>query len=323
MAEEAAAAPGDVQADDTAPAPSPEATGPDTEQAPDPEPNIAFSLVDDTTEAAGATGEGDTEGSTVPSYRLREEAEKRRAAESQLQQTQQMNAVLQNQAYQTSTASKAPQAGETEEERLRKSFGTEEEGGPAAYDAVKNVSQYEARQLMEQAKNELRVEMRGEIQRGVGGVTASITTSQELSNMRSQGLIDASAETEIGRRMGQVISQNASWGEPQNQRFLLNEVYVGMLKAGEIRPGVVPPAPATPSGNGNSPLQPGSGGQRLTAHQKQESLDAELRQMQTASPKRLGSLTIEQLRELHKNAIGEGEVPQQASTGPVAYVHRR
>ena len=321
MAEEGTAAPGDVQADDTAAAPSPEATGPEPEQAPAPEPEIAFSLVDETTGDAGATGEGDTEGSTVPSYRLREEAEKRRTAESQLQHAQQMNAVLQQQRYQASA--QASPAGDPEEERLRNLFGTAEEGGPAAYDAVKNVSEHTSRQLLEQAKNELRTEMRGEIQREVGGVTASITSSQELANMRAQGLIDAGAETEIGRRMSQVIAQNPQWGNVQNQRFLLNEVYVGMLKAGEIRPGVVPPTPATPSGNGNSPLQPGSGGQRLTAHQQKENLDVQLREMQATAPKRLGHLSIEQLRELHKNAIGDEGVPQAAPAGPMAYVHRR
>jgi hypothetical protein len=335
MAEEVTATPGDVQADDTAPAPSPEAIG--TEQAQEPalepqetpqtDPDIRFSLVDDTTEDAGSVEGAGTERQQVPSYRLREEAEKRRAAEAELARTRQTIAMIQAQQQQAAVSNPVA-AGETEEDKLRRSFGTEEEGGPAAYEAVKNVSQHEARQLINQAKAELRNEVQAEIQGQVGGVTASITTSQELAGMKAQGLIDASAETEISQRMGQAIAQNPEWGKGNNQRFLLNEIYMGMLKGGEIRPGVAPPPPpATPSGNGNSIHQPGSGGQRLTPAQQRETTDGELRNMQQRFPRQFGNLSIEQLRELHTNALGDtadGEASPSPATGPpMAYVHTR
>lgn len=326
MAEETTARPGDVSSDDTAQAPAPEATEQQNTEEPASEPveespDIRFALANDT--AGKASSGNENQEGAIPSWRLKEESERRRAAEAQLAQTQQMMSGMINQ--QRVPAQQNP-AQETEEEKLRRSFGSEEDGGPQAYEAVRNVSEFTTRQLIDQAKTELRQEMRGEVDRRVGGVTASISTSQELSDLKASGYIDDAAEQEIGRRMAAAITENPAWGESNNQPFLLSKVYLTMLQGGELRPGVTPSSPATPSGNGNSMHQPGGGGQRLTTRQRQENKDTQLKEMQKQFPKKLGNMSMDQLRNLYTDAVGDTEGQQQgfaAPPGTTAYVHRR
>jgi hypothetical protein len=317
MSEENAPAESEIPANDTPVDIAPGGETPDEGQEP-----VSVTLAD-------AKVQSEEEEVPVPSYRLREESERRRLAEERESQLQQQNRLLtqvieHNQAYPQQPGQPA-QAVSPEEAALIASFGTPEEGGPQAYEAVKKVAESVVEPKMQALQNE-NARLRQELTQQVGGVVATSYISGELNKMKAQGLIDERVEGEISRRMADRIQQDPSWGQPVNQPHLLNEVYMSMLRKGEIAM-ARRPNPANATGNGTMPTQPGSGGgaetltreQRLTAH------DDVLRQIQQRYPNRLGGLSMEQMRELHP--MHEGEAPVQPTKDGVpieqAFVHRR
>ena len=285
--------------------------------APDPEPEIRYASADtiDQPDSGKGASEGEEESGQVPSFRLREEMSRRREAEQAFGVAQQQMQLLQNQLQQQQQQ-QVPV--ENVEDELRKPFGADEDGNQA-YQAVRGVS--------EQVVNEMRQGIRDELQSDfdvkLGSVTASMQMAEELAGMKTNGLIDDVAEKEIGRRMGEQIRNNPAWGQPANQRHLLNQVWTDMLRNGDIRPTT---RPATPSG-GSMPLQPGA--TRLTTKQMAENNDAELLEIQRRHPKKFGNMTLDQLRELggpgtSTHTTGPSPEPAQGQPHPArTYTHTR
>lgn len=269
--------------------------------------NITMRLADDT---APEKGDGSEE-QNVPSYRLREETDKRRGAEQRA-----LIAEGQIQQMLISNAQNRPPAptGESpEEDPLVSKFGSLEDGAQEAYDAVSSVSQAEI-----QANNDAMYRrIMSDVDAKMGSFSAVTTTANSLSAMKTEGLLDNAAELEMGKRMSAKIQQNRAWGLAENQQHLIDTVYMELLRGGNIKPQVV--APGTPSDNGMSPLQPGGGGGSAGVR-TQEQADAELRTIQQQNPKTLGPLSIERLRELDP-----GPTPAMVSPNsqPVQYVHTR
>tara|TARA_Y100000310_G_scaffold241697_1_gene245758 strand:+ start:71 stop:1030 length:960 start_codon:yes stop_codon:yes gene_type:complete len=319
MAEDVQVAEPTPQGGDT---PEPEAptsaVEPDAQQPQEESPNIAFTLVDDTDPGAGRGS--DDGGGMVPSGRLREEADRARRAETQVAAMQAMIAARQGQQQ-------APQNGQADPEaQLRDRFGTAEEGGPAAYEAVKDVANNQMSQGLRAMEARLRNEFSGQIDNKVGAVTSSLATAQKLSDMKSQGLLDDAGERVMSQRMGEMVASNQQWGQPQNQGHLINQVYMEMLTTGRIKPRVAPTVnPGTPSDNGNSAMMGGGTGGggpvQMTEKQATEQWEAELLEVQKTQPKKLGGLTMDQLK-----AIDPHGGPQQVTHVPGVehkYVHTR
>tara|TARA_R110002110_G_C13454025_1_gene717366 strand:+ start:1115 stop:2062 length:948 start_codon:yes stop_codon:yes gene_type:complete len=292
--------------------------------APDPEPEIRYAsadTIDQPDPGAGASEENDESGQ-VPSFRLREESTRRREAEQSSVVLQQQNQLLQNQlaiAQQNPTAP-VPAAEADPNDELRRPFGTDQDGD-TAYNAVKNVSRAEAREEIATARKEMRQELQADFDVKLGSVTASMAMAEELAGMKVNGLIDDGAEKEIGRRMGEQIRQNPAWGQPANQRHLLNQIWTDMLRNGDIRPTT---RPATPGGGGNSPLQPGA--PRLTERQVSDNNDAELLEIQRRHPGRFGKLSLDELRSLGGPGTSQHQAgPAQEAQGQPTrtFIHTR
>ena len=267
--------------------------------------NVTMRMADDTAPEASGSDEA-----TVPSFRLKEEADKRRGAEARLAQTQaqlqQAQSILINNSRQSQQVER-----EDPEDAQVALFGRPEDGAREAHSAVKQVAQAEA----QAAADALYRRVMYDVDNKVGSVTATMTTASHLSDMKSKGLLDDRAEIEMGVRMSAKIREHQGWALAENQQNLRDTVCMEMLRAGVIRPSTV--APGTPSDRGTSPLQPSGGGGQAT--RSQENVDNELRQIQAANPKTLGNLTIERLRELDPGSAAPAVVPNQ----PVQYVHTR
>ena len=131
------------------------AQGGDTPQAApaaaqEPSEPITFSFADDTASGGVEDNNGDAR---VPSSRLREESDKRRATEAQNAQLQQQNTMMQamlRNATNQPQAQPQPAAGD---DPLRTPFGADADG-QMAHDAVKNLSAAEARVAVDQAKGD-------------------------------------------------------------------------------------------------------------------------------------------------------------------------
>ena len=246
----------------------------------------------------------------VPSYRLREEADARRAAEARAANLEQ--ALWAANAQANANANPAPQT--PQESPLVSRFGDPEDGAREAYDAVRDTAQ----EVLSETEERLYNRIIGEMDSKFGSITATYTSAQQLSQMTAEGLLDGNAEVEMGKRMAQKINENKAWSLQENQQNLIDTVYMEMLRSGRLKPQSGPPAvaPGTPSNNGQMPLQPGGGGGTT---QTQEQIDSDLRNIQKAYPKTLGDLDIEALR-----ALDPGANTQQSSAGqPVSYVHTR
>lgn len=287
--------------------------------APEAEPEIRYAYADTIDQPdPGSAPAGEEESGQVPSFRLREEASRRRQAEDNSALLIQQNQLLQNQLQQ---GRQAPQDTDDGDE-LRRPFGRDEDGD-TAYRAVRGVSEQVAQEAMGPMETRLRQELQSEFDTKLGTVTASIQMSEELTGMKNNGLIDDASEREIGRRMGEAIRQNPAWGQQANQRHLLNEVWTNMLRNGEIKPTT---RPATPSG-GSMPLQP-AGATQLTEKQMSENNDAQLLEIQRQHPNRFGALSLDELRALGGPMTKEtGTAPQQQQDqAPVptrTYTHTR
>ena len=289
-----------------------------TAPAAEPEPEIRYAYADTIDQPdPGSVPRGEEEPGQVPSFRLREEASRRRQAEENSTMLMQQNQLLQNQLQQSG---QAPQdTSDTDEER--RPFGSDEEGD-TAYRAVRGVSEKVAQETVQGMRNEIRQELQADFDTKLGSVTASIQMSEELAGMKANGLIDDASEKEIGRRMGEVIRQDSRWGQQANQRHLLNEVWTNMLRNGEIKPTT---RPATPSG-GSMPLQP-SGSTQLTEKQLNDNNDAQLLDIQRQHPNKFGGMSLDELRTLGGPMSKEtGPAPQQdnqASVPSRTYTHTR
>jgi hypothetical protein len=262
-------------------------------------------LVDDTTSERSEEAKEDAQ---VPSYRLREEADKRRAAENRA-------ASLEQALWQANANANRPApVVEDQESPLVSRFGDPDDGAREAYTAVRDT----AAEVLSEQEERLYNRIIGEMDSRIGSVTATMTTAGQLSAMTKEGLLDQAGEVEMGKRMAFKISQDKAWGRAENQEHLMNTVYMEMLRGGQLRPRSGPPpvAPGTPSDNGQMPLQPGGGGGTT---QTQEQIDSDLRNIQRAYPKTLGGFTIEELRDLDPGAATQQ--PQQAPS--VSYVHTR
>ncbi len=280
MAEEAEAAP--VPADDTA-APAPEAVNSE------PQDEIAFQ-----TEAKEQQPQN-----MVPSWRLRQEADKRRQLEARIQ------GMLNN-------------TQNNPEDAVRARFGAEEEGGREAYEAVRGVAQMVTEQEKERLRAELRAEMQAEIHGQVGAVTATMQTAQTLANMKASGKLDDAGEKLLGQRMAAIIQEDPRWGTAENQPHLLNQEYMKALLADEIRPARRARS-ATPS-NGMNPLQAGGAGSVSKSEQQLEREHDELLLDAAKRNRRTAGLTIEQLREMMPRPTGPLPAGQN---GEMTFVHRR
>lgn len=265
--------------------------------------------------AETSTTDGDGGEARVPSARLREEASRRREVEQQLTQTQsqlqqmQNQLIMQQQLANMQNQQQAAQRVNPDDEYVRM-FGDPEEGAGEAYNAVKAVAEHVAGQAVQQAAQNLQREM----DKRLGGVTASLATSERLAAMKERGLIDDNAEKSIGQRMSQTIQQDARWGEPGNQPHLLNQIYMNMLESGEIKPGRRSPNPSNAGGMGSTMWQPGGHGQPDAAAQ-QAALDNQLREIQQRFPRRFGNKTIEEMRDMSAS-MGFGPSPSQAAPAP-------
>jgi len=316
MAEDVQVAEPTPQGGDTPEPGAPTPAAEDSAQQQEESPNIAFTLVDDTDPGAGRGS--DESAGMVPSGRLREESDRARRAEGQVAAMQAMIAARQGQQQQNGPAD--PEA------NLRDSFGTEEEGGPKAYEAVKAVANNQMSQGMRAMEARLRNDFAGQIDSKVGAVTSSLVTAQKLSDMKSQGLLDDAGERVMSQRMGEMVASNRQWGQPQNQGHLINQAYMEMLTTGRIKPRVAPTVnPGTPSDNGNSAMMGGGTGGggpvQMTEKQAIEQWEAELLEVQKTQPKKLGGLTMDQLK-----AIDPHGGPQQVTHVPGVehkYVHTR
>ena len=289
-----------VRADDKAQSSVP-AEAKDNDQA-------SMRMVDDTTPDPGEVKDD----AQVPSYRLKEEADRRRTAEYRAQQLEQ--ALWQANANSTAqaNANQNPPA-EEQDSPLVARFGDPDDGAREAYEAVRDT----ASEVLTQQEERIFNRILGEVDARVGSVTATMTSASQLAEMTREGLLDQNAEMEMGRRMAQKVTQNRAWGFQENQQNLIDTVYMEMLRGGQLRPrsGAPPVAPGTPSNNGQMPLQPGGGGGTA---QTQEQADADLRNIQKAYPKTLGDLSLEQLRDLDP-----GMATQQPGQQSVSYVHTR
>jgi len=279
-----------------APAAAPDSAAGST-PTPDPEPEIRFASADtiDQPDPGAAPDDTDEASGQVPSYRLREESTRRREAEQALNLVQQQNQLLANQVQQAQQygQQQAPAAEpDNQVDEIRRPFG-EDQDGQQAYQAVRGVSEHVARETVEGLRSEIRSDLQNELDTKLGSVTASMQMAEELAGMKARGLIDDTAEKEIGRRMGNAIRQNSAWGQQNNQRHLLNQVWTDMLRNGEIKPTT---RPATPNGGGTNPLQPGA--PRVTEQQLRDNNDVQLRDIQQRFPRQFGKMTIEQLRDL-------------------------
>lgn len=292
--------------------------------APDPDAEIRYASADTIDQPNPGPGASEDENDgQVPSFRLREESTRRREAEQNSATLQQHNQLLQNQLamQQNQVAPEQAPPQEDPNAELRRPFGTDEDGD-VAYKAVRNVSESVAREEMSNLRQEIKNELQSDFDIKLGSVTASMAMAEELAGMKANGLIDDTAEKEIGRQMGEHIRQNSAWGQPANQKHLLNQIWTDMLRNGDIRPTT---RPATPSGGGTNPLQPG--GVRLTEQQLSQNNDAELLEIQRRHPNRFGKLSLDQLRELG----GPGASSHQAGpTQPEAqgqptrtFIHKR
>ena len=277
-------------------------------------PRIAFTLADET----GPGAAGSDEPAQVPSYRLREETARAQRAEAEAAAMRAMIASRQNGAAQ-------PGGVADPEAELRNRFGTEEEGGPKAYEAVRDVADARLAQAIQQVESNLRREFSGQINNKVGAVTSSLASAQKLSDMRARGLLDEAGERMMSQKMGQMVQANAQWGSPQNADHLINTVYMEMLNSGQIKPVVQQPVqPGTPSDNGNSGVIPGGAGggvPRMTEEQKMAQWDAELLEVQKANPNQLGGLSIERLREI--DPYGGPQESVEVAPGERKFVHTR
>ena len=170
----------------------------------------------------------------MPAFLLRDESARRREAEQALQLVQQQNQLLAQQMQQQQIQQQAPVADtDNPVDEIRRPFG-EDQDGQQAYQAVRGVSEHVARETVEGLRSEIRNELQNEFDTKLGSVTAAMQMAEELAGMKVRGLIDDTAEKEIGRRMGDAIRQNPAWGQQANQRHLLNQVWTDMLRSGEI-----------------------------------------------------------------------------------------
>ena len=273
----------------------------DETATPEPEDEVRFRLVESQDDPAAAK---------IPRERLNEVLAKQHAAETRV-------AELERHI-------RSAREPDNTEAKLRRPFGEGEEGD-AALEAVKEVSTHTANQILENRIVELESRLEARVDAKLGGVTASLQSSEELAQMKSQGLIDDAAEKEISKRMSAMIANNPEWGKAGNQHHLLNEVYVGMQRGGEIKPQVI-----KPGFGGNSPMQPGTSGPAFgsSGQVSQQEVDAELRNTQKVF-RNLQGLSIEKLRELDggmtKQSLEQRQQRQQASPsrGSVAYTHTR
>lgn len=265
---------------------------------------------DSPAEAVPNDANGASEEAQVPSSRLREEASRRREAEATAQQMQAQMQNMQNQLIMQQqlgqlAANNAQQAqAPNPEDQMVTMFGDPEDGAADAYNAVKTVADHAA----EQAAAQVAARLQAEMDRKLGGVTASFQTADRLSAMKASGLIDDSAEKTIGQRMSQRIAQDPRWGEPGNQTHLVNDIYMSMLENGEIRPGRRQ-TPSNAGGMGNTPWQPGGHGQP-NAQQQQAAIDAQLQEIQQRFPRRFGTKTLQEMRDMSAEM---GFTPQTAA----------
>lgn len=289
-----------VQADDTAESPVPAGGNEPTE-------TVTMRMADDT---APKEDDGKGEEGQIPSWRLKEEADNRRAAEDRAAQLERMLTIAN---ARNNTNPQVTEAGGELEAKYQR-FGDREEGSKEAYDAVVETTREEITDSEARLLNRV-----GQmIEQRVGAVTATMTTAQALSRMKAEGLLDNPAEVEMGRRMSAKMQENQAWGLAENQQNLIDTVYMEMLRGGVIKPRVGPPpvAPGNPSDSGNMPLQPGQGS---GVARSQGDIDQELLAIQKAYPKTLGSLSIEQLREIDPG----DNAPARQQAPPVQYVHSR
>ncbi len=290
-----------------APAAAPDSAAGNT-PTPEPEPEIRFASADtiDQPDPGAAPDDTSEASGQVPSFRLREESARRREAEQALQLVQQQNQLLAQQMQQQQQIQQQAPAADTDNpvDEIRRPFG-EDHDGQQAYQAVRGVSEHVARETVEGLRSEIRSELQNEFDTKLGSVTASMQMAEELAGMKVRGLIDDTAEKEIGRRMGDAMRQNPAWGQQTNQRHLLNQVWTDMLRSGEIKPTT---RPATPNGGGTNPLQPGA--PRLTEQQLRDNNDAQLRDIQQRFPRQFGKMSIEALRDLGGTMAGPQDQPQ-------------
>jgi len=300
-----------VQGDDT-PQAAPAA-------AQEPSEPIAFSFADDT---AGNGNEDNDVAANVPSSRLREEADKRRAAETANAQLQQQNAMMQAMLQQR--VNQNGQQPQPEADPLRQPFGNDSDG-EAAYQAVKDLSAAEARTAVDQAKAELRSEYESTINQKFGGITASLQLSTKLNEMQQAGMIDDQASKVIGQRVGEFISRDPGWAN--HQEMVADRVWADMMRTGEIKARRVNPS----SPNGNSIHQPGTGGMGApSADDLRQMQDNKIADLRSRFPRSFRNRSNDEMRaslgDVTQDTTPTVEGPNP-STGEVAphmsFVHTR
>jgi len=287
------------------------------DQAPETDP-ISVTLAD----AKDSPEEG-----KVPSFRLREERERRTALEREAENLRQQNKLL-SQAIDHGQQRPQPQPAEGVDEQALIAELENAEGASQAFSAMVKAARYAVSPELKALREENARLQRtlSQTSQQVGAVAASSYVAKELGEMRSKGLIDERVGQEISQRMAQRIQQDPTWGSPQNQPHLLNDVYMTMLRNGEITMSRKP-NPANPNKNGTMPMQPGSGGgvETLTREQRLAQHDELLRGIKDRYPRRFGHMTLEQMRAIRPLPEGPDPVVPQRDGIPIehAFVHRR
>jgi hypothetical protein len=302
-----------VQGDET-----PQVT-PETE--PEPIAPITFAFAADDTAGEGADENND--GPNVPSSRLREESEKRRAAEATNAQLQHQN-VLMQQMLQNSTKNNNAQPVAAEVDP----FGDDADGVKARK-AVTDVSTEQARLAVEQAKVELRQEFNGRMQQQFGGITASLQLTNKLNEMQSTGLVDETAAKEIGRRVGAHIVQQPAWSN--HQEMLADKMWADMMRSGEIK-ATRRVNPSNPNGSAGSIHQPGGASSgRPSVDDIRRTQDAKILDLRVRFPKSFQNKTDDDLRasmgDVTSEAVPTYDAPPPVDGGELAphmsFVHTR
>ena len=260
-----------------------------------------------TDNAAGATdqtGEGDrNQPGPVPYDRFREVNEgKIRAEETARRASAQVDQALQMlRNIQAPVRQPEPQddiATDPTLQSIRAQFGDDAEG-QRAFDAVLRISstiaEKQTQKAVETALNRVQQETSGMVDARVGALTATMQTNATLQGWVDRGMIDANGLTEMTDRMRNAVTQDPRWGEAGNQPHLINQVYMGMLQEGKIKPGTYQ---RNPQGN-NFPLRSGGrGGASRTQAQITASHEEELKAIQAKFPRSLGRVSMDTLKKM-------------------------
>ena len=217
-------------------------------------------------------------------------------------------AVMQNQQLQQQLARRAQEeAADDDLTSMKKPWvqgAQDPDAAEEVFDAVREVSAYEAKKALESTKNEIVGAVQNIIQQNNAVTQAESQATTVLGEMQQSGQITPTEAQALKARMDEQIRAAPGWRG--HQAMLLDKTYGEMVRAGTV----IPKAPSRPANNTNpppgnnnmnaNPLQYSGGRGPNPGNQarQREAEDAELTEIRHRFSRTFGNMSNEDLRKM-------------------------